>query len=177
MTQTAAHDKQVEDLMGAKVFMPGVEDGQLQCVDNAAYGIDDASGQHPHKPGFGHGAEDLCNGKHAHPAHGNVYEGRKPLGTGDPQRVYKDPGSGDSPDQGQERPAGLVTQDDHTNRGISSGNEDKDHHMVNLPQHLVDLRGNVQGMVDGAGRIQPYHTQYEDGQCAYVEIAGVTGGL
>ena len=41
------HDEEMEDLVGTEVLVAGVEDGQ--GVDNAAYGIDDASGEEPAK--------------------------------------------------------------------------------------------------------------------------------
>ena len=49
MTKAAAHYKEMKDLMRAKVFVSVVKDGKLQCIDNAAYCVDDASRQEPAK--------------------------------------------------------------------------------------------------------------------------------
>lgn len=75
MAETAAHDEEVEDLVGSEVLMPGVEDRQLQGIDHAAQGIDDAAGQKPQETGSGQGAEDLGKCQDAYPAHGNIDQG------------------------------------------------------------------------------------------------------
>ena len=49
MTETSTHHKEMKNLMGTEVLVAGVEDRKLQGVDNAAYGIDDASGEEPAK--------------------------------------------------------------------------------------------------------------------------------
>ena len=49
MTEASGHDEEMEDLVGTEVLVAGVEDRKLQGVDNAAYGIDDASGEEPAK--------------------------------------------------------------------------------------------------------------------------------
>ena len=49
MAEASAHYKKMEDLVGTEVLVAGVEDRKLQGVDNAAYGIDDASGEEPAK--------------------------------------------------------------------------------------------------------------------------------
>lgn len=54
VAETSAHHEQVEDLMGAEVTVFLVEDRQLQGVDHAAHGVDDATRQ---KPSEGLGAE------------------------------------------------------------------------------------------------------------------------
>lgn len=43
MADTTAHNKQVEYFMGAEVGMPGVENWELQRIDDTAYGIDDSA--------------------------------------------------------------------------------------------------------------------------------------
>ena len=53
MAEASSHDKQMEDLMGAEVLMSGVEQRQLQRVDDSACGVDDPSGQKPAKGGGG----------------------------------------------------------------------------------------------------------------------------
>ena len=49
MAEASGHDEEMEDLVGTEVLVAGVEDRKLQGVDNAAHGIDDASGKEPAK--------------------------------------------------------------------------------------------------------------------------------
>lgn len=49
MTHAPAHHKQMEDLMGAKVFMFIVKDRKLQGIDQSADGVDDPASQKPSK--------------------------------------------------------------------------------------------------------------------------------
>ena len=51
MTHAPAHHKQVEDLMGAKVFMFLVKDRKLQSIDQSANGVDDPASQKPSELG------------------------------------------------------------------------------------------------------------------------------
>ena len=44
MASTAGHAEEVEYFVGAESFVAGIEEGQLQSVDNAANGVDDAAG-------------------------------------------------------------------------------------------------------------------------------------
>ena len=45
MADTSAHDKQMENLMGAEVLVAGIKERKLQGVDDAAYGVNDTAGQ------------------------------------------------------------------------------------------------------------------------------------
>ena len=47
MAEASAHDEEMEDLVGAEIFMLRVEDRQFQRVDHTADGIDDAAGKEP----------------------------------------------------------------------------------------------------------------------------------
>lgn len=49
VAEASGHDEKMEDLVGTEVLVAGVEDRKLQGVDNAAHGIDDASGKEPAK--------------------------------------------------------------------------------------------------------------------------------
>ena len=126
--------------MGAEVTVFLVEDRQLQGVDHAAHGVDDATRQKPSEGLARKGRDDLSKGEHADPAHGNVDQGRKPLGAGNPQRVDEDAHGGNAPYQCQKEPAGAVAQNQHADRRVGPGDQDKDHHMICLAQHTVDLR-------------------------------------
>ena len=49
MAHTPSHHKQMEDFMGAKIPVPGIENRQLQRINDAADGIDNPSCQQPCK--------------------------------------------------------------------------------------------------------------------------------
>ena len=164
MAETAAHDEEMEDLVRSEIPVPVVKQGELHGIDDSPQGVDDAAGQKPEKSRLRQGLDDLGDGQNAHPAHGDVYEGGEPLGAGDPAGVDQDAHCGDSPHQGQQGPAGPVAQDDHADRGVGSGNEDEDHHVIDFPQQPVDLRRDVQGVIDGAGAVKPHHAEDKDGQ-------------
>lgn len=55
MAEASAHDKQVEDLMGAEILVSGIEERKLQCIDDTADGVDDASGYEPQEGCGGEG--------------------------------------------------------------------------------------------------------------------------
>lgn len=162
VAQASAHDEQMEDLVRAEILVFGVEERQLQGVDDAAHGVDDAARQEPGKAGSGQGADDLGERQEAYPAHGDVNQGREPLGAGDPAGVDDDTHDGDSPDQTQQDPAGLVAQHNHAHRSVGAGDENEDHHVVQFAQKLVDFRGNIQAVIDRAGGVKADHTQDKD---------------
>lgn len=139
MAETPAHNEEMEDLMGTEVFVSGVEERQLQRIDHAADGVDDSSGQQPSKCCRRQGVDNLAEGQYTYPAHGDVNDGGEPLGTGDPAGLDDDTGQSDSPDKSQHTPSGSVTQHYHAYRCIGSGNQDENHHMVNLAKHLIHL--------------------------------------
>lgn len=139
VAQASAHDEQVEDLVGAEILMLGVEERQLQGIDDSAHGVDDAARQKPGEAGRRQGADDLGERQDAHPAHSDVNQGREPLGAGNPAGVDDDAHNGNAPDQTQQDPAGLVAQHDHAYRSVGAGDEDEDHHVVQFAQKLVDF--------------------------------------
>ena len=51
MAEASAHDEEMEDLVGAEIFMLRVEDRQFQRVDDSADGIDNAACQKPAEGG------------------------------------------------------------------------------------------------------------------------------
>ena len=44
---TCGHYKQMKDLMASEIFVLIVKDWKLLCIDHAANGVDDTSGQQP----------------------------------------------------------------------------------------------------------------------------------
>ena len=51
MTDASAHDKQVKDFVGAKIFVPGIKNRKFKGIDNTADGVNNAAGQKPAKGG------------------------------------------------------------------------------------------------------------------------------
>lgn len=139
--------------MRSKVFMPGVEEGQLQRIKDASQRIDNTAGQKPEEASFWKRVQNPCKCQDAGPAHSDIDKGGKPFGAGNPQCVDKDSQDSYAPYQSQQEPPCLISQYNHTYRRIGSCNEDEYHHMIQLPQQLVDAWRNVQGVIDGAGRI------------------------
>ena len=75
MTNAAAHDKQMENLMGTEIFMSGIEDRQFQCVDDASCRIDDPACQQPEKSAVRQRIPQRPENRQAHPAHGDIDQG------------------------------------------------------------------------------------------------------
>jgi len=139
MAEASAHDEEMEDLVGAEIFVFRVEDRQLQRVDHAADGVDDTAGQQPCKGGRRESRNDLADRHDAHPAHRDVDHGGEPLRAVDPEGVDDDAHDGDAPYQGQHPVAGLISEDDQAHRRVGSGDQDEDHHVVDLPENFVDM--------------------------------------
>ena len=97
MAQASPHDEQMKNFMGTEILVSGIKDWKLQGVDHAAHGVDDATRQKPSEGLARKGRDDLSKGEHADPAHGNVDQGRKPLGAGDPESIDDDPNKGNAP--------------------------------------------------------------------------------
>lgn len=72
MADASSHNKEVKNLVGAKVFMPGVENRKLQGIDHTSYGIDQAAGQQPAEPCRRKGFYDRHKGKYTQPSHSDV---------------------------------------------------------------------------------------------------------
>lgn len=126
--------------MGAEIAEPAVEHRQLQRVDHAAHGVDDAAGQQPAEGAARQGVDEAFEGDHADPAHGDVDHGGKPFGAGNPYGVDDHAHDGDGPHQAKEQPAGFVAQHQQADGGVGSGDEDEDHHVIHLAQNLIYLR-------------------------------------
>ena len=75
MTEASAHDKQVKDLVRTEIFVPGIEQRELHCVNNASDRVNDTAGQEPEKCPRNQGSYDLPDGGQADPAHGDIDAG------------------------------------------------------------------------------------------------------
>lgn len=51
MTNAAAHDKQMENLMGTEILVPGVKERKFQRVDDSSHCVDDPSCKKPPESG------------------------------------------------------------------------------------------------------------------------------
>ena len=59
--------------------------------------------------------------------------------------------------QRQKPVTGVIFKDDQANRCVSSGNQDENHHVVDLPQNFINVLGNIKGMVGRAGSVEQNH--------------------
>ena len=97
MAEASAHHKEMKDFMGAEVFVAGIKNGKLKCIDNTAHCVNNSPCQKPSKACPWQCVDDSGKGQDANPSHGNIEKGRKPLGTGDPARFDENTRSGDAP--------------------------------------------------------------------------------
>lgn len=72
MAHAPSHYKQVEDFMGTKIFMAGIENRQFQGVNDAPNGINNAPSQKPAKRLGRKGIDNLRKCQYAYPAHGDI---------------------------------------------------------------------------------------------------------
>ena len=164
MAEASAHDEEMEDLVGAEIFMLRVEDRQFQRVDHTADGIDDAAGEKPCESSRCESGNDLADRHDAYPAHRDVDHGGEPLRAVDPERVDENPGNRDTPDERQKPVTGVISKDDQANRCVSSGNQDENHHVVDLTQDFINVLGNIKGVVGRAGGIEQNHADDKHSQ-------------
>ena len=76
----------MENLVGTKMRKAMIESLQLQCVDHAAYSVNNASKQQPEKGGSGEVGDNLRHGENAEPSHGDIDHRGHPLRTGNPAK-------------------------------------------------------------------------------------------
>ena len=118
------------------------------------------------------GGHQLLKRSHTGPAHGYVYEGREPFGTVYPEGIDEHPYYGYGPDYGKQCKTSPVSEDYDAYRSIASGYQDKYHHVVNLAKELVDLRGDIEGVVNGTRSVEQYHAGNKDAHGQHMSIAG-----
>ena len=69
MAHAPSHHKQMENLMGAEILMPGIEDWQLQRIDDAAHCVYNPAGQQPTEGLPGQRIDNLGKSQDAYPSH------------------------------------------------------------------------------------------------------------
>ena len=164
----AGHAEEVEDLVGAELFMPGIEYRQFQCIDHPADGVDDAAGKEPQETGQRQRFPQAAKDENADPAHGDVYERGKPFGAGDPDGFDQDTYSSDAPYYCKQCVADLTAEDDEADRCVGAGYEHEDHHVINLAEKLQPAAGQIHGVVGGTGTIQKNHACHKNGHSCHI---------
>ena len=96
---TSAHHEQMENLMGAEIFMLCIENRHFQCIDNTADRVDNASCEKPSERRSGQCMKDLGKCQHTQPPHADVDHGRKPIIKKNPAGLYDDPNQCHAPYQ------------------------------------------------------------------------------
>lgn len=156
------HYKDVEDFVGAEVFVPGIKERDLQAVDDSAYGIDDAAGQQPSEACSGKCAENWNKCQHAKPSHSDIQNRGYPFGTVDPEAFQDNAEKGNCPDQSTEDVSQFIMKSNEAYRCVASGNHNKDHHMVHFAEPAVDLFCRINGVINSTCRIEQEHSQDKD---------------
>ena len=77
MADASGHNKQMEDFMGSEVSMLRIKEWKFQGVNNAAYGVNDATCQKPAESRNRKRMEQLTEHEHTYPAHGYINNGGK----------------------------------------------------------------------------------------------------
>ena len=75
MTEASAHDEQVKEFMRTEILESGVKQRKLQCINNAADGVDDAAGKEPAESCRCQIGNDAADRSQTYPSHGNVDQG------------------------------------------------------------------------------------------------------
>ncbi len=145
------------------MFESGVEQWKLQCVNDTSDGINDPTGQEPVECSRCQGSDDGLDGCEADPAHGDINHGRNPFGAINPDGIEDYTDDCDEPDEGQESEADRIAQDDQAYRSVGSCDQNENHHVIDLFKHLIDMVGDIQGMINGAGSVEQDHADDEDG--------------
>lgn len=160
--------------MRAEELMSCIEDRKLQRVDDSSDGIDNSA---RHQPCKGRGWKRFYQRNHhkdTEPAHGDIDEGGKPFGAGNPEHFNQDADSGCSPYKRQKGISDRIPQCDDADGRIAACNQNKNHHMIHLPQNLIGLFRNIKGVVNGACSIEENHAECEYRKGQYGK--GVTAG-
>lgn len=79
-----------------------------------------------------------------------------------------------APDDDQKRPPALLREDTETNGGIRSGDQHKDHHVIQLFQDLPP--GNSKGVIGGACPVKQDQTDHKNAQSDKVGKGSSPGG-
>ena len=112
--------------------------------------------------------------QNAQPSHADIQDRRQPFGTVDPKTLKQDPQNGDGPHKSAENISDPVMKRDQAYRRITSGDHNKDHHVICFAQPAVYLFCRIYRMVNSTGCIQQYHCQYKNCQSNDMECVRVS---
>ena len=87
MTKAPAHDKEMENLVGAEIFVDRIKKWELQRVDHAAHGVDDAACKEPEKRGERQRRVQGLDREDHDPSHADVENGGDPFRAGHPEKL------------------------------------------------------------------------------------------
>lgn len=171
------HYKKMKDFVGTEIFVHRVKNGQLQRVDHAAHRVDDTARKKPQEGAAGQRVPQGAEYAKAYPSHGDVDEGRKPLRASDPADIDDHADDGDPPYDGKQRVAEPVAQNDETDGCVGTGNQNKDHHVVQLAKYFQNIIFYGDAVVKSAGSIKRDHAsdKYRHGDKS--DMIGADGGL
>lgn len=153
MACASAHYEEMEDLVASEVFVPVIKEGQLQGIDHAAHGVDNAACQEPAECSGRHVVQDLGEGKDAGPAHPDIEDGGYPFRAVDPECLDQYACNRDRPHNGKKDETGSSFEDNQTYRSIASRYEHGDHHVVDFFEDGIYFWRDVECMVSRARRI------------------------
>lgn len=177
MTEAAAHHKQMEDLMAAKVFWQLVKDRELQSVKDSADGIDDTAGQKPSEGSGRKGGHQWFKYKHAGPAHADVDDGADPVRAVDNKYLKSDADKSGCPHENQKRDAAASRESQQAYRRVGAGDQNEDHRVIDTAKQQVHLRGDIQRVIETAGTIKKNHAPDENRHGKYGNTAVTPGRL
>lgn len=162
VADASSHDKEMKYLMGAERLMLCVEDWQFQRVNDTADGVNDTADQKQHEAAGGKCIPKLSENQYADPSHGDINDRGKPFGTGDPAGFDDHAHQSDAPDQQQHLQSDLFLQNDKTYWGVGTGNQHKDHHVVNFFKDTQGLSGKIYRVIGSACAVKQDHAAYEN---------------
>ena len=97
--KTAAHHKQMEDLMTAEALWKPVKYRQLQSVEDTADGVNDAAGQKPSEGCRRERCHQRLEDQNTGPAHGDIDNGAYPVWAVDDKYLKSDADKSGRPDE------------------------------------------------------------------------------
>ena len=169
----AQEDKEMKDLMVAKAGI--VPPRPLDCIEDAADGIEQSAAQEPEKTGGGEkpiqGNQNNCG----NPAHKEVNRGGKPAGGRDPDQGEDKSGQCKPPNNAEHGPApgAIIPKDNQADGRIGSSDEKINGGMVKFAQSYAAFDRSIDAVIEGAGGVEPNHTQTIDGEGSNVPHSGI----
>ena len=163
MADASGHDKEMENLVRAEIAVAGVKKREPQCIDDAAYGVEESAGQQPGKGRVAQGVNELTKYGEAGPSHRDIYNRRNIFRTGHPAELEEHTGCCDTPYSDEKRISGIRCEHEQAYRRVGACNQDEDHHMIKLFKELQLRSGQIHRMIERARSIEQDHARHKDG--------------